>query len=345
MPDSMSDSGRPCVLVTGGAGYIGSHACEALARAGYLPVAYDNLSHGFESLVRFGPLERGDIRDRERLLDVMRRREPVAVMHFAGLISVGESVQKPDLYYDNNVTGALCLMDAARDSGVRHVVFSSTAAVYGMPERQPITEAAAKAPINPYGHTKLMIEQALRDYGAAYGMTSVCLRYFNACGAHPTAPIGEMHEPETHLIPRALMAVKGQIPAFDLMGSDYATPDGTAVRDYIHVCDLADAHVGALRYLERGGATAAFNLGTGRGYSVQEVLDAVGRVTGQPVPLRRAPRRAGDPPELVADPSLAMRELSFAPQWTDIDAVIATAWRWANLQTGDANAAAASTGS
>ncbi len=345
MPDSTSDSGRPCVLVTGGAGYIGSHACAALEEAGYLPVTYDNLSHGFESLVRFGPLEQGDIRDRERLLEVMRRRRPSAVMHFAGLISVGESVQKPDLYYDNNVSGALTLIDAARECGISRVVFSSTAAVYGMPEIQPITEAAAKAPINPYGRTKLMIEEALQDYGVAYGMTSVCLRYFNACGAHPTARIGEMHEPETHLIPRALMAVKGQIPTCDLMGRDYPTPDGTAVRDYIHVCDLADAHVGALRYLEQGGATAAFNLGTGRGYSVQEVLDAVARVTGQPVPVRHAPRRAGDPPELVADPSLAMRELGFAPRWTDIDAVIDTAWRWANLQSDAANPAPASAAS
>ena len=345
MPDSTSDSGRPCVLVTGGAGYIGSHACAALEEAGYLPVTYDNLSHGFESLVRFGPLEQGDIRDRDRLLEVMRRCKPSAVMHFAGLISVGESVQKPDRYYDNNVSGALTLMDAARECGISRFVFSSTAAVYGMPERQPITEAAAKAPINPYGRTKLMIEEALGDYAAAYGMTSVCLRYFNACGAHPTAGIGEMHEPETHLIPRALMAVKGQIPTFDLMGRDYPTPDGTAVRDYIHVCDLADAHVGALRYLERGGVTAAFNLGTGRGFSVQEIIDAVGRVTGRPVPVRHAPRRAGDPPELVADPRLAMRELGFTPRWTDIDAVIDTAWRWANFQSGEANAAPASAAS
>ena len=253
-------------------------------------------------------------------------------MHFAGLIAVGESVQDPAIYYDNNVSGALCMMDAARDSGIRRIVFSSTAAVYGMPEEQPITESAAKAPINPYGRTKLMIEQALADYGAAYGMNSVCLRYFNACGAHPSGEIGEMHEPETHLIPRALMAVRGDIDAMDLMGQDYPTPDGTAVRDYIHVCDLADAHVGALRYLEAGGATAAFNLGAGHGYSVQQILDAVGRATGKPVPVRHGPRRAGDPPVLVADPSLAKQTIGFQPKWTNIDDVIATAWRWEQTQ-------------
>ena len=341
MADPSTDDSRPCVLVTGGAGYIGSHACEALARTGYLPVAYDNLSHGFESLVRFGPLEQGDIRDRERLMEVMSRRKPTAVMHFAGLISVGESVQDPALYYDNNVNGALCLIDAARDSGISRIVFSSTAAVYGMPKEQPITEAAVKAPINPYGRTKLMIEEALQDYGPAYGVSSVSLRYFNACGAHPSGQIGEMHDPETHLIPRALMAVTGDIPAVDLMGQDYPTPDGTAVRDYIHVCDLADAHVGALRYLEGGGATAAFNLGTGRGYSVQEILDAVGRVTGKAAPVRHAARRAGDPPVLVADPTLAMRQLDFRPKWTDIGDIIGTAWAWAQARSGQTQASAA----
>ena len=333
MPDSSTDDSRPCVLVTGGAGYIGSHACEALARAGYLPVTYDNLSHGFADMVRFGPLEEGDIRDKDRLLEVMGRRKPTAIMHFAGLIAVGESVQDPAIYYDNNVSGALILMDAARAGGVERIVFSSTAAVYGMPKEQPITEEAAKAPINPYGRTKLMIEEALRDYGEAYGIRSVSLRYFNACGAHPSGEIGEMHDPETHLIPRALMAAVGDIEAVDLMGQDYPTPDGTAIRDYIHVCDLADAHVGALGYLERGGQTSAFNLGSGRGYSVKEIMDSVARVTGKPAPARYAPRRPGDPPVLVADPGLARQELAFSPQWTDIDAVIDTAWRWAKVRS------------
>jgi UDP-arabinose 4-epimerase len=333
----MSDppsAGRPCVLVAGGAGYIGSHACEALAREGYEPVAYDNLSFGHREMVRFGPFEQGDIRDRERLIEVMRRRRPAAVMHFAALIAVGESVQDPAIYYDNNVRGALNLLDAMRTCGVDKLVFSSTAAVYGLPETQPITEQAAKAPINPYGRTKLMIEQALADYGAAYGLRSVALRYFNACGAHPSGEIGEMHEPETHLIPRALMAALGQIEALDVMGQDYPTPDGTALRDYIHVCDLADAHVAALRYLERGGETAAMNLGTGRGFSVKDILQSAERVIGRPAPTRFAPRRAGDPPMLIADPSLARKTLGWEAKWTDIDAIIASAWTWAQQQAG-----------
>lgn len=327
MPEASPN--QPSVLVTGGAGYIGSHACEALARAGYTPVTYDNLSRGFERLVRFGPLERGDIRDSDRLAEVMARHRPVAVMHFAALTFVGESVQDPALYYDNNVRGALALLDAMRGAGVGRLVFSSTAAVYGLPEAQPIAEGAVNAPINPYGRTKLMIEQALRDYGPAYGIRSVSLRYFNACGAHPTAEIGELHDPEPHLIPRALKAVLGQIEALDVLGDDYATPDGTAVRDYIHVCDLADAHVAALRYLEGGGETVSMNLGVGHGYSVKQIIEAAERVTGRPVPVRRAPRRPGDPPELVADATLARRLLKFDPQWTDIDAIISSAWRWA----------------
>jgi UDP-arabinose 4-epimerase len=329
-----SSAGRPRVLVAGGAGYIGSHACEALARAGYEPVAYDNLSFGHREMVRFGPLEEGDIRDRERLIEVMQRHRPVSVMHFAALIAVGESVQDPAIYYDNNVRGALNLLDAMRTCGVDKLVFSSTAAVYGLPETQPITEQAAKAPINPYGRTKLMIEQALADYGSAYGLRSVALRYFNACGAHPSGEIGEMHEPETHLIPRALMAVLGQIEALDVMGQDYPTPDGTALRDYIHVCDLADAHVAALRYLERGGETAAMNLGTGRGFSVRDILQAAERVIGRPVPARFAPRRAGDPPQLIADPSLARKTLGWEAKWTDIDDIIASAWKWAQRLAG-----------
>jgi UDP-arabinose 4-epimerase len=327
-----SSADRPCVLVAGGAGYIGSHACEALARSGYEPVAYDSLSFGHREMVRFGPFEQGDIRDRDRLIEVMRRRRPVAVMHFAALIAVGESVQDPAIYYDNNVRGALALLDAMRACGVDKLVFSSTAAVYGLPEVQPITEQAAKAPINPYGRTKLMIEQALADYSSAYGLRSVALRYFNACGAHPSGEIGEMHEPETHLIPRALMALLGQIEALDVMGTDYPTPDGTALRDYIHVCDLADAHVAALRYLEKGGDTAAMNLGTGRGFSVKEILQSAERVAGRPVPARFAPRRAGDPPMLIADPSLAKSTLGWEAKWTDIDAIIASAWRWAQRQ-------------
>ena len=327
-------SDRPVVLVTGGAGYIGSHACAALSDAGYLPVTYDSLALGHREAVRYGPLEEGDIRDRARLDEVLGRWKPQAVMHFAALIAVGESVVDPALYYDNNVRGALTLLDAVRAAGVERMVFSSTAAVYGLPESQPINEGAAHAPINPYGRTKLMIEQALRDYGAAYGLKSASLRYFNACGAHPSGEIGEMHEPETHLIPRCLMAVLGQIEALDLMGWDYPTPDGTCIRDYIHVCDLADAHVAAVRYLEGGGDTIAMNLGVGRGYSNKEIVDAVGRATGKPVPFRKAPRRPGDPAELVADPTLARTTLGWSAQWTDIEAVIETAWRFAQRRAG-----------
>lgn len=321
----------PAVLVTGGAGYIGSHACQALKAAGFLPVTYDNLSHGFASLVRFGPLEKGDIRDRERLLEVIARYKPVAAMHFAALIAVGESVEEPALYYRNNFAGALTLLDALREAGIDKIVFSSTAAVYGMPERQPILESESKAPINPYGRSKLMVEHALADYGVAYGLKSVALRYFNACGAHPSGEIGEMHEPETHLIPRVLMAAKGEIDAIDVFGTDYPTPDGTAIRDYIHVCDLADAHVAALKYLIAGGATTALNLGTGRGNTVREVIEAAKRATGCDIPVRYGPRRAGDPPELVADAALARKTLGWSAQWLDIDAIVASAWKWHSL--------------
>jgi UDP-arabinose 4-epimerase len=329
----MSDTNdKPAVLVTGGAGYIGSHACEALAREGWTPVVYDNLSLGHREMVKFGPLEEGDIRDRERLVEVMKRHRPMAVMHFAALIAVGESVENPAIYYDNNVRGALSILDAMRECGVGKLVFSSTAAVYGMPPSQPMAEDTPKAPINPYGRTKRMVEQVLEDFDAAYGLRSVALRYFNACGAHPTAGIGEAHEPETHLIPRALMALAGDIPQLDLMGTDYATPDGTAVRDYIHVCDLADAHVAALRHLLDGGASDQINLGTGRGFSVKEIIDAAARVAGRDVPHRFAPRRAGDPPELVADPSRAAQVLGWRAKWTDIDQIIATAWAWHQAQ-------------
>jgi UDP-glucose-4-epimerase GalE len=328
MDGATSPADASCVLVTGGAGYIGSHACEALARNGYRPVTYDNLSRGHRELVKFGPFEQGDIRDRERLLQVMARYRPSAVMHFAAFIAVGESVQDPAIYFDNNTHGAQTLLDAMRTSEIDRFVFSSTAAVYGMPGEQPMTEATPTAPINPYGRSKLMVEQMLADYDAAYGLRSAALRYFNASGAHPTAGIGELHDPETHLIPRALQAILGEIDALDIMGTDYPTPDGTAVRDYIHVCDLADAHVAALRYLADGGKTTRMNLGVGRGNSVKEIVDAAERATGRKVPARYAPRRAGDPPELVADPALANRTLGWKAQWTDIEAVIGSAWAW-----------------
>ena len=316
------------VLVTGGAGYVGSHAARALRDAGYVPVTYDNLSRGFRELVRYGPLEEGDILDETRLVEVMQRHRPVAVMHFAAFAYVGESVQVPLDYYRNNFSGALTLISATRQCGIGKFIFSSTCAVYGTPETQPMPEVLPLAPINPYGRSKLMVEQTLADSSAAYGLRCVSLRYFNACGAHPSGEIGELHEPETHLIPRALMAAAGKIDALEIFGNDYPTPDGTAIRDYIHVCDLADAHVAALRYLESGGETIALNLGTGRGNSVREVIDATARVTGRTVPCRYVERRPGDPPRLVADASAARRVLGFAPEWTDIDAILASAWSW-----------------
>jgi len=316
------------ILVTGGAGYVGSHAASALRDAGLTPVTYDNLSRGHRELVRFGPLEEGDILDETRAVEVMNKYRPVAVMHFAAFAYVGESIEAPLDYYRNNFAGALSLLRAMQRCGIDRFVFSSTCATYGTPETQPMPETLPLAPINPYGRSKLMVEQALRDASAAHGLRSVSLRYFNACGAHPSGEIGERHDPETHLIPRALMAANGEIEALDVFGTDYPTPDGTAVRDYIHVCDLADAHVAALRYLENGGETTALNLGTGRGYSVREVIDATARVTGKMPACRYVGRRAGDPPMLVADARAAGRALGFAAKWTDLDAIIASAWVW-----------------
>jgi UDP-arabinose 4-epimerase len=325
------------VLVTGGAGYVGSHACRALSEAGLTPVTYDNLSHGFRALVRYGPFEEGDILDAPRLVEVMSRYEPVAVMHFAALAYVGESVEMPLEYYRNNFAGALSLLEAMRRCGIDKFVFSSTCAVYGTPETQPMPETLPLSPINPYGRSKLMVEQALADASAAYGLRSVSLRYFNASGAHPSGEIGELHEPETHLIPRALMAANDEIDAIEIFGRDYATPDGTAIRDYIHVCDLAGAHVAALHYLEGGGKTVALNLGTGRGHSVREILDSVARVTGREPPSRIAARRPGDPPMLVANAALAAHVLGFMPGWTEIDRVVASAWQWHRSQARHTN--------
>ncbi|HEY2446427.1 MAG TPA: UDP-glucose 4-epimerase GalE [Rhizomicrobium sp.] len=316
------------VLVTGGAGYVGSHACNAIRTAGLTPVTYDNLSRGSRALVRYGPFEQGDILDEPRLLDVIERYRPVAVMHFAALAYVGESVEQPLAYYGNNFAGALTLLRAMHKSGVDRLVFSSTCAIYGTPDRIPIAETCPPSPINPYGRSKLMVEQALEDAGAAHGLRSVSLRYFNACGALETGEIGELHEPETHLIPRVLMAASGEIDAIDIFGTDYPTQDGTAVRDYIHVCDLAAAHVAALRYLDAGGATTAFNLGTGQGHSVREIVDAAARVTGRVPACRSATRRPGDPPTLVADAMAAGRVLGFVPQWTEIERIVASAWSW-----------------
>jgi UDP-arabinose 4-epimerase len=333
------DRGR--VLVTGGAGYIGSHACKALAAAGYLPVSYDSLATGNDWAVRWGPLERGDVLDGARLDAVLGAHRPVGVLHFAALALVGESVVAPERYYRTNVAGGLALLDACRAHGAPPVVFSSTCAVYGTPERMPIREDAPTRPINPYGASKRMVERILADYEAAYGMRHICLRYFNAAGADPAGEIGEARAVETHLVPLALDAVLGRRPPLAVLGDDYPTPDGTAMRDYIHVSDLAEAHVRALDRLIAGAPSATLNLGTGRGHSVREVLDAVAAVAGRPVPHVVAPRRAGDPPALVADPTAAARMLG--PGLTErsgLAAIVATAWAWHRRGLADAAGAA-----
>lgn len=319
---------RP-VLVTGGAGYIGSHACKALAAGGYLPVAFDNLSIGNRWAVRWGPLERGDILDAARLHEVFKAHRPAGVMHFAALALVGESMQAPGLYYRVNVGGALNLIEACRIHAVPAFVFSSTCAIYGTPARLPIAEDAPPAPINPYGASKLMVERILEDYAMAHGLRFMALRYFNAAGADPEGELGEARDVETHLIPLALEAALGRRPPLAVFGEDYPTPDGTAIRDYIHVSDLAAAHVRALDRLLAGAAPAKLNLGTGQGYSVRQVLEAAGRAAGRPVPHAVAPRRAGDPPELVADPRSAFA--LFGQDLTrrsSLEEIVATAWAW-----------------
>lgn len=328
------------VIVTGGAGYIGSHACKALAAAGYQPITYDDLSIGHRWAVKWGPLETGDILDPKRLDEVFQRHRPVATMHFAALALVGESVAEPGLYYRTNVAGAVNLLDACRLHDVPAFVFSSSCAVYGSPETLPIAEDAPKSPINPYGASKLMVERILADFEVAHGMRHVGLRYFNAAGADPAGEIGECRRVETHLIPLVLDAAAGRRPPLKVLGTDYPTADGTAMRDYIHVTDLAEAHVRALAHLLSGGASNIVNLGTGRGYSVRQVIDAASEATGQPVPHEAAPRRPGDPAELVADPAAARALLGEGlTQRSSLPHIMETAWRW---QSGEAYARAVS---
>jgi UDP-arabinose 4-epimerase len=315
------------VLVTGGAGYVGSHACKALARAGYRPVVFDNLTRGHRAAVRWGPLVEGDIADRARLVAAIAQYRVSAVMHFAAFAYVGESVADPALYYRNNLVGSLALLEAMRETGLDRIVFSSTCATYGIPEVVPIPESARQSPVNPYGESKLAIERALHWY-RVYGLRSVSLRYFNAAGADRDGEIGETHDPETHLIPLVLEAALGRRPFVEIYGADYPTPDGTAIRDYIHVEDLAAAHVAALEYLSAGGDAVALNLGTGRGHSVRAVIAAAERVGGRTVPHRTAPRRPGDPPVLVADARLAAERLGWHPRCSDLDTIITTALAW-----------------
>jgi len=318
---------RPAILVTGGAGYIGSHCCRALDAAGYRPICYDNFSTGHHNFVT-GALVTGDIADRAMLARAFAEHDIAAVMHFAASSLVGESVVDPQKYYVNNLAGTLALLDAMREAGCNRLVFSSTGAVYGNADSKALPENYPCAPINPYGASKWMIERVLADYRTAYGLGSFALRYFNASGADPAGGIGEQRAVETHLIPRAMMALQGHIADFAVFGDDYATPDGTAIRDYIHVTDLATAHVLALKLLMDGHAGGVFNLGTGNGFSVRQILAAIASETGREVPHVVKPRRAGDPTYLVADASAARQTLNFRTAHSDLATIIRTAWAW-----------------
>lgn len=321
--------GKGTILVTGGAGYIGSHTCKALAVAGYRPAVYDNLSTGNRWAVRWGPFEHGDILDTGRLHEIFLRYRPVGLIHFAATALVGESMRSPSIYYHTNVTGSINLLEACRLNQVPAVVFSSTCAIYGAPTSMPIREETPAFPINPYGASKLMVERVLDDYNAAYGLQYMALRYFNAAGADPDGDLGERRDVETHLVPLAIDAVLGRRPPLMVFGTDHPTPDGTAIRDYVHVCDLADAHVRALERLLSGDASRKLNLGTGRGYSVLEVLRTIADVSGKSVPHSLAPKRMGDPPELVADSAAARATLgNDLAARSSLERIVETAWAW-----------------
>ncbi len=316
------------VLVAGGAGYIGSHMVRRLGEAGVEVTTLDNLSSGRRDAVTHGRFVQGDLGDRALLDRLFHRSGFDGVMHFAAHIEVGESVADPAKFYANNVIGTQVLLDAMLLHGIDNLIFSSSAAIFGEPRHRRIGEAHAKAPVNPYGRTKLVVERMLEDYGAAYGLNSVCLRYFNAAGADPGGAIGECHEPETHLIPRVLSAASGRAAAVTVFGSDHDTPDGTCVRDYVHVNDLCDAHLLAMRSLRAGGGSAALNLGNGNGFSVREVIGAARAVTGRDIPVVTGARRAGDPACLVADAKRARRELGWSPRYERLEDIVAHAWRW-----------------
>ena len=313
------------VLVTGGAGYIGSHTAKLLKAAGIEPVVYDNLSTGNLSAVRWGPFVHGDILDTAQLTRALTTHQPEAVIHFAAAAYVGESVEDPSKYYRTNVSGTASLLDACRSAKIDKVIFSSSCAVYGVPSTLPIRETTPRQPINPYGRSKLIGEQLLEDYGNAYGVRHVALRYFNACGADLDGELGEWHRPETHLIPNALLAAMRLAPSLPIFGDDYDTPDGTCIRDFIHVVDLARAHVMALEHLNRGGSNVAVNIGTGKGTSIRDILSTICRVTGRPVPVEMHPRRPGDPPELYADTALAREIFDFVPRHSDLETIVSTA--------------------
>lgn len=315
------------VFVTGGAGYVGSHCAKAFSSAGWTVVTYDNLSRGHRDLVKWGDLIEGDILDQETLSTALERVKPDAVAHFAAFAYVAESMAAPEIYYRNNVKGTMTLLDAMLETGIDQMVFSSSCATYGISD-DLITEITPQVPINPYGETKLICEKMIRDYGVAHGLRSVILRYFNAAGCDAEGETGERHDPEPHVIPLAIRGAMDGTFTFNILGHDYDTPDGTCVRDYVHVSDLADAHWRALDYLAKGGESDVFNLGTGHGHSVLELADAVSRVAGKPVPRVMADRRPGDPPRLVASAEKASSKLGWVPKHSDLDTILKTAWDW-----------------
>jgi len=316
------------ILVIGGAGFVGSHMVKQLGLSGYRVTTLDNLSNGHRDAVLYGDFVQGDLADKALLTQLIQPGRFDAVMHFASFIQVGESVQEPAKYYDNNVANTLHLLEAMRLAGVKRFVFSSTAATFGQPLYSPMDEKHPQRPINPYGRSKLMVEQILGDFDRAYGLKSVCLRYFNAAGADPEVQLGERHEPETHLIPLVLQVASGRKPNISVFGRDYDTPDGTCVRDYVHVSDLCSAHELALQSLVHGAGSQQYNLGNGNGYSIQEVIETARRVTGQTISTVDAPRRDGDPDRLVADASQAKKVLVWQPQWTSLDDIVGHAWAW-----------------
>ena len=316
------------VLVAGGAGYIGSHACKTLAKAGYVPVTFDNLSTGWEDAVKFGPFEKGDLLDRARIDAVLAKHKPIAIMHFAALSQVGESMENPGLYWHTNVQGSLNLIEAAVAADIDRFIFSSTCATYGDQDNVVLNEQSVQRPINAYGASKRAVEDILRDFERRYGLRHVIFRYFNVAGADPDAEVGEFHQPETHLIPLMLDAIDGKRDALTIYGTDYPTPDGTCIRDYVHVCDLVDAHVLGLKWLLDGRDSDVFNLGTGDGFSVRAVVEQSRAVTNRAVPIVEGARRAGDCTQLVSGSSKAQSELGWTPKRSNLKAMIGDAWRW-----------------
>lgn len=316
------------ILISGGAGYIGSQTAKSLSRAGFKPVVYDNLSTGNRWAVRWGPLVEADLCNQRSLRQTLRKYNVTAAIHFAAHAYIGESVLEPRRYFENNVINTLHFVHTLLDEGVNQVVFSSSCAVYGVPECFPISESHPKLPVNPYGDSKLFIERVLDWYGSAYGLRWAALRYFNAAGADPSGELGEAHNPETHLVPRLIEAALGRLQSVEIFGVDYPTKDGTAVRDYVHVLDLAEAHVASLQHLISGGESFSVNLGTGHGVSVREVIAAVERVSGTTIDAKTAPRREGDPPVLIADPTSAERILGWRPRLSSLDSIVNSAWDW-----------------